>query len=175
MAPRAVTVATVCTGNICRSPMAEVLLRHYVSADPRLKGRVEVASAGTARWHVGRPMDPRARGALDRAGLVGSGTVGAYADRSFIARHDLILVMTREHRREIYERSGSAAVDVRLWRNLVEPGCELDLADPYYGDDSDFDDCLDVLAQGAPALLEDLIERVLFVRRGGKSLPTQTP
>jgi len=50
-------VAMICTGNICRSPMAEVVLQHYVDADSSLRGYVDVTSAGTANWHVGSPMD----------------------------------------------------------------------------------------------------------------------
>jgi len=47
--------------------MAEVVLQHYVDADSSLRGYVDVTSAGTANWHVGSPMDQRARGALNRA------------------------------------------------------------------------------------------------------------
>ena len=80
MQPTQLRVAVLCTGNICRSPMAEVALRQMVQADPNLVGRVKVASAGTANWHVGSAMDPRARRALDRAGLVAEGSAATYAD-----------------------------------------------------------------------------------------------
>ena len=86
----------ICTGNICRSPMAEVVLAHMVDADPSLRGRVEVTSAGTANWHVGAAMDPRARDALDRAGFK-EGSPAAYADRAYFDSHDIVVGMTREH------------------------------------------------------------------------------
>jgi protein-tyrosine-phosphatase len=73
-------VATICTGNICRSPMAEVVLKHLIAEDSLLKDHVVVTSAGTARWHVGSPMGPRARAALDRAGYPLPGSVAVYAD-----------------------------------------------------------------------------------------------
>jgi protein-tyrosine phosphatase len=79
-------VAAVCTGNICRSPMAEVLLKHLIAEDPELRDLVSVTSAGTARWHVGDEMDARARGALDRAGYRVAGTPGLYADANFLDR-----------------------------------------------------------------------------------------
>ena len=153
-------VATICTGNICRSPMAEVLLRHLVAEDPSLSERVSVTSAGTARWHVGDPMDPRARRALDRAGYHLPGALGMYADSDFLERQDLILVMTREHRDDVHRRLRRRAPEVILWRDLFEATPGLDLADPYYGDDLEFDECLATLRSGAPALLALLHQRL---------------
>jgi protein-tyrosine phosphatase len=137
-------VAAVCTGNICRSPMAEVALSDLVERDDLLAGTVIVTSAGTARWHVGEPMDPRARRALDRAGLRGAGSPGAFADAAYLDAQDVVIVMTREHRDDVRRRMTTTRANVILLRDLVdEPG--LDLADPYYGDDADFDECLAVI------------------------------
>jgi protein-tyrosine phosphatase len=61
------TVALVCLGNICRSPMAHVVLEEKL-AGAGLADRVRVVSAGTANWHVGKPMDPRAAATLSAAG-----------------------------------------------------------------------------------------------------------
>jgi protein-tyrosine phosphatase len=145
-------VATICTGNICRSPMAEVVLKHLIADDPSLLGRVEVTSAGVANWHVGDEMDPRARRALDRAGYHLDGTPGAYATAAYLDAQDLITVMTREHRREVRQRLSNASTTVVLWRHLIDPGIDLDVADPYYGDDADFDQCLTVLESGGQRL-----------------------
>lgn len=153
-------VATICTGNICRSPMAEVLVQHLVAEDSSLSERVNVTSAGTARWHVGNPMDPRARRALDRAGYHRAGTLGVYADSDFLDRQDLILVMTREHRYDVQARLRRSAPEVILWRNLFEETLDLDIADPYYGDDREFDECLAALKSGAPGLLSLLHHRL---------------
>ncbi len=140
--------------------MAEVVLKHLVAADPFLSERVSVASAGTARWHVGDPMDPRARRALDRAGYHLPGAPGIYADSDFLDRQDLILVMTREHRDDVRERLRRATPEVILWRDLFEATPDLDLADPYYGDDREFDECLAALANASPALLSLLHQRL---------------
>ena len=59
-------IALVCLGNICRSPMAEVVLSRH-STDAGLDDRVEVVSSGTGDWHVGNPMDRRAAATADRA------------------------------------------------------------------------------------------------------------
>jgi protein-tyrosine phosphatase len=129
--------------------MAEVVWRDVIARTPGLAGRVEVTSAGTARWHVGKPMDSRARRALDRAGFDDPGTLGAFADREYLLGHDLILVMTREHRDDVRARAGEKCPPVELLRNYLTPGLDLDLADPYYGDDAEFDACLAQIRESA--------------------------
>jgi len=142
----------ICTGNICRSPMAEVVVKHFVDADSSLRGFVDVTSAGTANWHVGSQMDGRARRALDRAGFNGAGSLAAFADRAYLNDQDLVIGMTREHVHEVRKRLSNDATEVLLLRNLSEPGSNLDLFDPYYGDDAEFDECLDVLTRGGQRL-----------------------
>jgi len=152
-------VATICTGNICRSPMAEVAIKHLIADDALLKDVVVVTSAGTARWHVGSAMDPRARAALDRAGLRLPGSVAAYADDAYLERQDLVLVMTREHLHEVKGRLKPTA-EVVLWRNLLEPRLDLDVPDPYYGDEQEFDECLAMIRAGGPRLTSVLHQQL---------------
>jgi protein-tyrosine-phosphatase len=156
----ALKVATICTGNICRSPMAEVVLKDLVANDPSLRGRVEVTSAGVANWHVGNEMDPRARRALDRAGYLQSGTHGAYATPEYLNAQDYVTVMTREHLDEVRRRLSNPGVSVVLWRHLIDPRRDLDVADPYYGDDAEFDQCLSILSSGGERLATMLRARL---------------
>lgn len=160
MSLQPIRVATICTGNICRSPMAEVVLRHLIAEDELLRDHVNVTSAGTANWHVGSPMDPRARAALDRAGYQTAGSMGTYADGDFLDRQDLVVVMTREHRSDVQLRLNNSATEVVLWRNLIEEGEDLDVADPYYGGDDEFDECLAILSVGGQRLTSLLRARV---------------
>jgi protein-tyrosine phosphatase len=132
--------------------MAEVVLKHLVASDPELDGRVIVTSAGTASWHVGSVMDRRARGALDRAGYRRDGSRGAYASREFLDAQDVVVVMTREHLAEVRARLTNPRTEIVLWRHLIDPTKDLDVADPYYGDDAEFDDCLGVITAGGEAL-----------------------
>jgi protein-tyrosine phosphatase len=154
-------VATICTGNICRSPMAEVLLKHLIADDPSLIGRVEVTSAGVANWHVGSEMDTRARRALDRAGYLLHGTPGAYATPEYLNTQDFVTVMTREHRRDVQQRLSNPSTTVVLWRHLIDPQHDLDIADPYYGDDAEFDQCLEILGSGGQRLISMLRSRLV--------------
>jgi protein-tyrosine phosphatase len=140
--------------------MAEVVCRQLVSEDPQLVGRVDVTSAGTANWHVGQPMDDRARRALDRAGFDMTGTLGAFANRTYLNDQDIVVVMTREHVHEVSQRVDDGAIQVILMRNLLEPGLDLDLADPYYGDNGEFDDCLTLIIRNVRRLTLECRQRL---------------
>lgn len=112
-----------------------------------------VSSAGTANWHVGSEMDPRARAALDRAGFTGPGSPAQWATPSWIDAQDLIVVMTREQQWDVRTR-GSGLAEVVLLRALVgEDG--VDLPDPYYGDDDEFDACLALISRSCRELARD--------------------
>ena len=150
-------VAMICTGNICRSPIGEVVLAHAVSRDPSLASRVVVTSAGTARWHVGEAMDHRAASALRRAGYEADASLGMWATAEYLSDLDLAIAMTREHRHDLLERRPD--LDVLLLREVLGQGT-LDLADPYFGNDDDFDACVRALEEAVPLLLEEIRRRL---------------
>jgi protein-tyrosine phosphatase len=62
-------ISFVCLGNICRSPIAEAVLRALLDQDDELRNRVLVSSAGTGDWHIGGPMDPGSAAVLTARGL----------------------------------------------------------------------------------------------------------
>jgi protein-tyrosine-phosphatase len=95
-------------------------------------------------------MDVRARGALDRAGFLGAGSPAAFATPAWIAEQDLVVVMTREQREDVRSRA-DGSVDVVLLRALLGEE-NADLADPYYGDDDEFDACLATIIRSCRAL-----------------------
>ena len=89
-------VCLVCLGNICRSPMAETVLRAELAAAGlagETAGAVVVDSAGTGDWHVGEMMDPDARKALAGRGHDGSGHRARQFEPSWLSRYDLSLAM----------------------------------------------------------------------------------
>src|SRR5947209_8543322 len=99
-APRApfgkYSVCLVCLGNICRSPMAEVVLTDEL-ARAGLLGAVTVESAGTGDWHVGAGMHGAARDELTRRGYDGSGHRARQFQASWLARYDLVLALDRSN------------------------------------------------------------------------------
>ncbi len=149
-------ICVVCSGNICRSPMGEVVLRERFAQAGLDDDQVLVDSAGTGAWHVGGPADRRTVTALAKGGYApGSHRARSY-DISWFARHDLVLAADRGHLRwlrreaqtEGYDAGppGSGAdVEIGLLRdfdaNAVEAGT-LDVDDPYYGGAREFDACL---------------------------------
>lgn len=158
----------MCTGNICRSPMGDVVLRR-LAADRELADgtvladRLEVSSAGTGGWHEGEAMDPRARTALERRGYVDHGHRAQPFDTAWLPGTELVVCMDRGHRQTLASRARAAAGDYRYEERLVlmrsfgpRSGGDPDVPDPYYGDDADFDHCLDLVEAGCRGLCDHL-------------------
>lgn len=162
-------VCLVCTGNICRSPMAEVVLRQLAGAVPGLIDRLEVSSAGTGAWHVGEPMDPRARDALARRGYRDHGHVARQVDAVLATDPDLLVALDRGHRRELHAmRRGAPVVLLGAFGpgadaapgpqsvRQAEAGRVLDVPDPYYGGAADFGRCLHQIERSCRGLVAAL-------------------
>lgn len=142
-------IVVVCTGNICRSPMAEVVLRARL-AEAGLD--VAVRSSGVSDEELGNPVDPRAAAILSGAGYpVPQRTARVFGAEDRDA--DLVLAMTRRHRAAIL-RHGVAPERVRLWMEFVPGGGEADVSDPWYGGRADFLETLALIEAGAPAVVE---------------------
>jgi protein-tyrosine phosphatase len=178
-------VMTVCTGNICRSPMAEVVLRDRFDA-AGLGDEVLVDSTGVSDEEQGRPMDRRAVAVLEAHGYdlaALAGPAGPHRARqvraSDLAARDLVLPMTVLHARSLRRlaRSRDAVSDgrARLYRTFdpaapqVDPdgpdGYRLDIDDPWYGDREDFESCLAQVEAGADGVVT-YVERELRRRAG---------
>lgn len=124
-----VRVTTVCLGNICRSPIAQAVLA------AELRGLdIDVDSMGTGGWHIGSDADPRARAALQRAGYSLQHSA-RQTTASSLAGADLVLAMDQSNLHDL-RAMGVEAVLIRTFDPATD---ELDVPDPYYGDDADFD------------------------------------
>jgi protein-tyrosine phosphatase len=127
-----IRVTMVCTGNICRSPMAEAILRETLRGSD-LEGRVVVDSAGTHGYHVGDDADGRARQILAEGGYSISHRARRF-DPAWFAERDLILAMDAGHLRELRSlaaRHGSSDEAVVAFRTF-DPEGPGDVPDPYY-------------------------------------------
>ena len=111
-------VTMVCSGNICRSPIAEIVLRKLL-ADAGVAG-VEVTSSGMGGWHVGEGADHRTVQVLHRHGYDGSAHVASRFDRSSFGDLDLVLAADRGHVRELHAVAGTGEnrAKVRLLREF---------------------------------------------------------
>lgn len=157
--PRTLRVCFVCTGNICRSPMAEVVF-HAMVTDAGLESRVDVDSAGTGGWHVGERADLRAVRALAAAGYDGSAHRARQFQRDWFASSDLVIALDRSHERTLRSWAGDAAErdKVVLLRRFdpsaSDRGAGLDVPDPYYDGEAEFAAVLGLVEASCRGLLE---------------------
>ena len=145
-APR--RIVFVCTGNICRSAMAEHLLKHW--SKERGLG-LEVSSCGVAaeNWYV---MPDAAKRLLAAEGIPAFTHKARLATRSLLRDADLILVMTRDHADHLIEQFPEFTSRVHLLRELAGFG-DADVEDPMGRPDEVFARCLGVLKESLEALL----------------------
>jgi protein-tyrosine phosphatase len=149
-----VSVLVVCTGNICRSPTGEGVLRE-MAAKRGLADRVRVASAGTHDYHVGEPPDPRSMKHASRRGYDLSRQRAAQVSREDFEKYDYILAMDRTHLR-ILRNMAPQDAKARLGMFLEASGRWQgeDVPDPYYGGVDGFEQVLDMVEEAAERWLD---------------------
>jgi protein-tyrosine phosphatase len=155
-------VVFVCTGNICRSPMAAVVTRAMARATvlgdgSSLANQLIVTSAGTGPWHEGEPMDPRTGAALRRAGYADHSHVAHQISVPELKKSNLVVALDRRHQQTL--RSLGADADHLFLLRAFDPsaGAASDVPDPYYGGDAEFDACLEMIANGCRGLVSALV------------------
>ncbi|WP_213877282.1 low molecular weight protein-tyrosine-phosphatase [Pseudomonas sp. dw_358] len=152
-------VLFVCLGNICRSPTAEGVLRHQLR-EAGLAGRVEVASAGTGDWHVGRPPDARTLKAAARRGYDFSAQRAQQVSAADFTAHDLILAMDLNNLRDLKRlqpATGRAELDLFLRRYQADKD---EVPDPYYEGEQGFEHVLDLIEAACAGLVREIKGRL---------------
>jgi protein-tyrosine phosphatase len=135
-------ILMVCTGNICRSPMAAGLLNHLLPGD--LKGRIEVSSAGTHALH-GHQAHEYAVAAMARLGIDISGHRARLITRDLIRGTDLILVMEATQAEIVKKVSGRGRSKPRMISEFDPETTVSDIEDPYGAPLEAFQDCIQTL------------------------------
>jgi protein-tyrosine phosphatase len=156
MAQAPLRVLFVCTGNICRSPLAEAIFVHEV-AQQGLSDRFVVDSAGLDSWHVGERADPRTC-RVGRAHGIDVPSIARQFEAGDYERFDLILAMDRGHQRALLAQAPARhRGKIHLMRDYDEPAHRgEDVADPYYGGPEGFEAMYRMLAICCRNLLESL-------------------
>lgn len=154
-------IEVVCTGNVCRSPISELVLQRAF-AEAGLADRVAITSAGLAAWDPDEPMDPRSSAVLLRNGFSEDQITGFVA-RPFrqdrIPVLDLLLALDRGHEdRLLAWAPPEHRHRVRLLRSFDPaaaglPREELDVPDPWFGEDVDFDAAYALIEAAAPGVV----------------------
>ena len=175
-------VMTVCTGNICRSPMAEIVLREAL-AEAGLDAAVVVDSTGVSGEEQGNPVDRRARRVLAAHGYpAGDSHRARRVTVAELGERDLVLAMTAHHARALRRLAGvpeggelsapahtAGGPEIRMFRSfdpeapaLAEGDSEhlLDVEDPWYGGAEDFEVCLREIEAATPGIVEHVRVRL---------------
>lgn len=154
-------IALVCLGNICRSPVADVVLSERV-AQAGLDDVVEVVSAGTAGWHAGDPMDRRSAATLTASGYDATRHRAQQVRPSWFAECDLVLAMDATNLADLRALAGVAAdpARLRLFRDFDPAAPGADVPDPYYGGPDGFEAVLAMVERTCDELMGG-IESVL--------------
>lgn len=155
-----VKVLFVCTGNICRSPTAAGALR-ALAVERGLGEQIFVDSAGTHGYHLGEAPDWRAVIAARRRGIELSDLRARRVSRKDFERFDLIVAMDRGHHASLLRLCPNGYDHkLRLFMEYLPEQGTSDVPDPYYGCAEDFENVLDIVEQGARAILSEIEHRL---------------
>jgi protein-tyrosine phosphatase len=152
-------IITVCTGNICRSPMAALMLAEALAAEGLTAAVVD--SAGTTAYEAGRPIDPRAARKLLAHGISSDRHVAREWRAEWFQGHDLILALDVDHYGWLRQAAPdpAALAKIRMLRSFDPAVAERDLLDqgiedPWYGGHADFDLTWDLIHAAVPGIVE---------------------
>ena len=152
------SVLFVCMGNICRSPTAEVVFRHYVE-NAGLSASILIDSAGTHDYHIGHAPDMRSQQAAAQRGYDMSGLRGRQVERADFERFDYILAMDKANLAILqYLAPRGCKKHLGLFLDFARHGGGREVPDPYYGGEQGFENVLDMVEDAASGLLQHITQ-----------------
>ena len=153
-----VKILMVCLGNICRSPLAEGILKSKLPQDKFI-----VESAGTCHWHIGKKPDERSIATAAKNGIDISKQRGRLFKVADFELFDYIFVMDNSNYDNVVELAPNAIAKnkVQLILNELFPGENVDVPDPYYGLQNGFDMAYEMLNESCDILAKRLIVKYL--------------
>ncbi|MCI1858470.1 MAG: low molecular weight phosphotyrosine protein phosphatase [Sporolactobacillus sp.] len=154
-----IRILFVCLGNICRSPMAEAVLRAKIN---RLHAtdRITVDSAGIGGWEVGSPPHRGTRRVLDALGIPWKGIYARQIEADDFRKFDWLIAMDRENEYDLRHLAQSATDEEKILRfmSLLDDKPGPDVPDPYYR--GNFERVYRLIDHGTDALLDRLLKKV---------------
>jgi protein-tyrosine-phosphatase len=148
-------IVTVCTANICRSPMAEALLRHALKAQPEPLKSLKIVSAGVAA-RPGDRVSENSVTALKKVGLDIKAHVSQPLTKQLLDEAVAIFCMTESHRAMIQLTFDPVPRHVYLFREFMPRSADKEIGDPYGGPLTEYEACRDEMVEAIPSLVEFL-------------------
>ena len=153
----------VCTGNICRSPLAQAAFEHLLREEG-LSNRFRVDSAGTDEWEVGKQADPRMRRVAAAHGIE-IDHVARQLTVADIAEYDLLLAMDKSNYHNMRSLAGALAGKIKLYREYdPKGGASAEVPDPYYGGAEGFEHVYRIVERTSRELLSSLTRELAASR-----------
>ena len=153
------TILTVCTANICRSPMAAALLQHALAGQPEPLRSLKVVSAGVAA-RAGDPISENSVIAMKKVGLDLSGQRSRPLTQELLGEAALVLCMTETHRAMIQLTADPAPKNIFLFREFMPREADKEIGDPYGGPLKIYEAARDEMVEAIPSLVEFIKTRL---------------
>jgi protein-tyrosine-phosphatase len=150
--PKPGHILVVCTGNICRSPMAEGLLKHALAGQPEPLRSLKVLSAGVAA-RTGEPISENSITALKKAGIDISGLRAQALTQELLDNALVVFGMTESHRSIIRMRARPAPANLHLFREFMPAPANQEIGDPYGGPLKVYEAARDEMVEAIPSLV----------------------
>ncbi|PEN13620.1 protein tyrosine phosphatase [Longibacter salinarum] len=153
-----IRIQFVCLGNICRSPLAEVVFRDKVE-EKGLKEKFDIESSGTGDWHVGEGADSRMRQTADEFGHSLEDHRAQQFQAADLEAYDHVFVMDKSNLNDVlyFDEEDRHSGKVRLFREFDPNPGDYQVPDPYYGGDEGFKNVYDIVSRTSEVILERLI------------------
>lgn len=156
-----VKVLFVCMGNICRSPSAEAVFRHMVETGG-FGDYLEIASAGTHDYHVGKPADRRSHQAASARGYDMSEHRAQHLRKQHFDKYDYIVVMDDVNHQAVMAMCPAHCQEkVHYFMDFAPQLGIREIPDPYYGGEGGFEDVLDLVSAASAGLMAEIRERFI--------------